>query len=84
MLKGITQAVILLSVLGAILFGAAGRIDWIMAWAYLIIHLSSIIIILFLGDPNTLFVRTHKEEKPKRWDVMLVGLFFFTLPYLSL
>jgi len=83
MLKGITQAVILLSVLGAILFGAAGRLDWIMAWAYLIIHLSSIIIILFLGDPNMLFVRTHKEEKPKRWDVMLVGLSFFFYSPLS-
>jgi protein-S-isoprenylcysteine O-methyltransferase Ste14 len=76
MLKIIIQAAIFILVPAGILFCAAGRLDWGMAWAYLSIHLSSIIIILFVSDPEMLSVRTHKEEKPQRWDFFLVGLSF--------
>jgi len=55
-----------------------------MAWAYLSIHASSIVVILLLGDPKMLSIRTHKEERAKRWDVVLVSLSFLFYSPLSL
>jgi protein-S-isoprenylcysteine O-methyltransferase Ste14 len=83
MLKIIIAAGIFILAPAGILFGAAGRLDWGIALAYLGIHLSSIIVILFVGDPELLSVRTHKEEKPQRWDVFLVGLSFLFYTPLS-
>ena len=83
MLKIILQAGVFILPAAGILFVASGCLDWLMAWAYLSIHITSIIIILFLGDPTMLLIRSKKEESPKRWDVILVGLSFFFYTPLS-
>ena len=83
LIKILLQAMIFVFAPASILFVAAGRLDWVMAWAYLGIHASSIIVILFLGDPEMLFVRSQKEEKAKRWDVALVGFSFLSYTPLS-
>ncbi len=72
MLRAAIQVIIYLFIHAVILFGSAGRIDWVMAWIYLFIHAASIIIIFYLGDTEMIQIRSHKEKGVKRWDKVLV------------
>ena len=76
MLRATIQVIIYLFIHAVILFGSAGRIDWVMAWMYLFIHAASVIIIFCLGDTEMIQIRSHKEKGVKRWDKVLVIISF--------
>jgi protein-S-isoprenylcysteine O-methyltransferase Ste14 len=76
MIRLIAMTTVYLAVMGGLIFGAAGRLDWPMAWAYLVILLASTIVLLSLGDREMLFVRAGKEKGAKTWDQFLANVSF--------
>jgi len=72
MLRPTIHAIIYFFIHAVILFGSAGRIDWVMAWLYLFIHAASAVVLFFLGDEEMIQIRSSKEEGVKRWDKVLV------------
>ncbi|MBW8039618.1 MAG: isoprenylcysteine carboxylmethyltransferase family protein [Planctomycetes bacterium] len=76
MIKIISRTVAFLAIMGGLLFGSAGRLDWLMGWAYLAVLTTSTITILALGNREMLLVRAGKEKGTKKWDPFLAGLSF--------
>jgi protein-S-isoprenylcysteine O-methyltransferase Ste14 len=64
------------AVMGVLLFGAAGRLDWPMAWAYIVIMIALTVALLALGDREMLLVRAGKEKGAKTWDQFLALISF--------
>jgi len=79
MIKLVVATAIYLTVMGGFLFGAAGRLDWPMAWAYILILIVSSVILLVIGDREMLLIRAGKERRAKKWDPFLakVSLLLF-------
>lgn len=77
MIRIVIMTVIYIAVMGGLLFGAAGRLDWPMAWAYLVILTVSTVALLVLGDREMLLVRARKEKGAKTWDPFLANISFF-------
>jgi len=65
-----------LAVMGGFVFGAAGRLDWPMGWAYMVILAVSTVFLLALGDREMLLVRAGKEKGAKRCDRFLAMVSF--------
>jgi protein-S-isoprenylcysteine O-methyltransferase Ste14 len=61
-------------VIGAILFGAAGRLDWTWGWVYLAICLASTLVNAWFlrANPELIAERGQPGEMP-RWDRLLGG-----------
>ena len=76
MTRVLIRTVTFLAIIGALLFGSAGRIDWLMGWAYLAILTALSITILMLGNREMLLVRAGKEKGTKKWDPTIAGLSF--------
>ena len=76
MIKLTAMTSIYLAFMGVLLFGAAGRLDWPMAWAYMAILAVSTVFLLALGDREMLFVRAGKEKGAKKWDRFLAMVSF--------
>jgi len=76
MIKLVAMTAIYIAVMGAFLFGSAGRLDWPMAWAYLFILTISSVALLVYGDREMLFARANKEKAAKTWDPLLAGVSF--------
>ena len=76
MIRVVVMTVVYLAVMGGLLFGAAGRLDWPMAWAYLVILAVSTVALLALGDREMLLVRAGKEKGAKTWDPFLANVSF--------
>jgi protein-S-isoprenylcysteine O-methyltransferase Ste14 len=76
MIRIVVMTVIYLAVMGGLLFGAAGRLDWPMAWAYMVILTASTVALLVLGDREMLLVRARKEKGAKTWDQFLANVSF--------
>ncbi len=76
MLRATIQAIIYFFIHAVILFGSAGRIDWVMAWMYFFIHAASVVILFCLGDAEMIQIRSSKEKGVKRWDKVLVIIAF--------
>jgi protein-S-isoprenylcysteine O-methyltransferase Ste14 len=76
MIKIVLMTVIYIAVMGGLLFGAAGRLDWPMAWTYLVILSASTVALLVYGDRDMLFARANKEKGAKTWDPFLAGVAF--------
>jgi len=76
MIKLAAMTSIYLAVMGGLLFGAAGRLDWPMAWAYMVVLIASTVALLVLGDREMLFVRAGKEKGAKTWDQILAKVSF--------
>ena len=82
------QIAVMFFVIGVVLFGAAGRLDWIWGWAYLGIYLASTLV-------NGWFLRRNAELVAERgrpgempaWDKALGGLWslaqFVLLPLVA-
>jgi protein-S-isoprenylcysteine O-methyltransferase Ste14 len=77
MTKVLIRTVVFLAIIGAILFGSAGRLNWFMGWAYLAILTTSSIIIIVLGDREMLLVRAGREKGTTKWDSFLAPYSFF-------
>ena len=67
---------VFLAVIGGLLFGAAGRLDWPMGWAYMAILIASTVVLLAFGDREMLLVRAGKEKGAKTWDQILAKVSF--------
>jgi protein-S-isoprenylcysteine O-methyltransferase Ste14 len=76
MIRLVVMTSIYIAVMGGLLFGAAGRLDWPMAWAYLVILTVSTIALLVYGDREMLLVRANKEKGAKTWDPFLANVSF--------
>lgn len=72
--KIIVRLLIYAIILGAILFLSAGRVDWVMGWAWLVIHTAVIMTstLIFPIDPELADERTHIKEGVKQWDKIIV------------
>jgi protein-S-isoprenylcysteine O-methyltransferase Ste14 len=60
---------------GALVFGGAGRLDWVWAWAYIAIYLASIAVnatLLLRASPEMIAERGRPAEF-KRWDAVISG-----------
>jgi protein-S-isoprenylcysteine O-methyltransferase Ste14 len=64
-----------LAVEGALVFGGAGRLDWVWAWAYLAIYLASIAVnaTLLLGTSPEMVAERGRPAEFKRWDAIVSG-----------
>ena len=76
MIKLIIMTTVYLVVMGGLLFGAAGRLDWPMGWTYMAILIVSTVALLVLGDRDMLMVRAGKEKGAKTWDQILAKVSF--------
>jgi protein-S-isoprenylcysteine O-methyltransferase Ste14 len=76
MIKIVVATIIYLTVMGGFVFGAAGRLDLPMAWAYMVILIVSTIVLLVFGDRDMLLVRAGKEKGAKTWDQFLAKVSF--------
>ncbi len=76
MIKIISRTVAFLVIMAVLIFGAAGRLDWLMGWAYLAILTALSITILVLGNRDMLLVRAGKEKGTKKWDPFLAPFSF--------
>jgi protein-S-isoprenylcysteine O-methyltransferase Ste14 len=76
MIKLAAMTSIYLAVMGGLLFGAAGRLDWPMAWAYMVILIASTVALIAFGDRDMLMVRAGKEKGAKTWDQFLAKVSF--------
>ena len=76
MTRVLIRTVVFLAIIAVLLFGSAGRLDWLMGWAYLAILTASSIIIIVLGDREMLLVRAGREKGTTKWDPIIAGLAF--------
>ena len=76
MTRVLIRTVAFLAIMGVFLFGSAGRLDWLMGWAYLAILYALSITILVFGNREMLLVRAGKEKGIKKWDPFLALLPF--------
>jgi protein-S-isoprenylcysteine O-methyltransferase Ste14 len=76
MIKLAAMTSIYLAIMGGFLFSAAGRLDWPMAWAYMVVLIASTVVLLVLGDREMLLVRAGKEKGAKKWDRFLAKVSF--------
>lgn len=76
MTRVLIRTVTFLAIIGALLFGSAGRLDWLMGWAYLAILTASSITILVFGNRDMLLVRAGIEKGTTKWDPIIAGLAF--------
>ncbi len=83
------QIAILISIQAAILFLAAGRLDWAWAWVFLGIYLVGVSInsvFMIRSNPGTLAERGHAQET-RGWDKLVGGLWslvqFLILPVVA-
>ena len=76
-LKGLVMLVVTLVILGAILFGSAGRLDWVMGWAFIGILMACVmvnIVVLVKTNPDVIEERMSRPKDVKRWDVVLSSI----------
>lgn len=72
------RAALGISILLALLFWPAGRLDWLMGWVYVGAYLTSVSLAfayMKLADPELLEERTRRRPGAKGWDRVLVVLF---------
>lgn len=73
----LSQTTVTFFILGSILFISAGRLDWLEAWAFLIVYfLISLIGAFWMLRSNPELTRERDRPGPnvKRWDNLLVGI----------
>jgi protein-S-isoprenylcysteine O-methyltransferase Ste14 len=76
-MQALLQPAVLLPILGALLFGAAGHLDWVMGWAVLIAYLVGLALtnlLVIVHDPGLARERAHTPATAKQWDRRLTQL----------
>ncbi len=84
MLRAFTQISLFYVSFAAILFGAAGHMNWPMAWVFLGVHLLLTVATMLLMDPELIDERTRIRPGIKRWDFALASLSVLLLFPISL
>jgi len=72
--KRLLQVVIQFLLLGVILFVAAGRLDWVWAWAYIGVCVGVLAVNTLVLPPELIAERGQPRENVKRWDKAIAGL----------
>ena len=69
-------------VLGLLLFGLSGRLDWVQGWAWLIANLIALLIgvIVVPKDPEMLHERTTMKQDAKNWDKVIATILSVCTP----
>jgi protein-S-isoprenylcysteine O-methyltransferase Ste14 len=57
----------------AVLFGAAGRLDWTMGWAFVGVYAVGGMVISAFMEPELIAERTKIKPDARTWDTMLMG-----------
>jgi protein-S-isoprenylcysteine O-methyltransferase Ste14 len=76
MLKWFRATLIGMLIIGLLLFIAAGRMDWLWGWVYLLSYLVIGIVTWLVVDPDLLqerLTRRHADQKP--WDRVWLGIY---------
>jgi protein-S-isoprenylcysteine O-methyltransferase Ste14 len=79
MLRGAFQTTVTLAILAALLFGAAGRVDWPMAWAFLAVYLAFCIVGFAVLPAALIAERSKLHPGGTRSDLELAGTFLVLL-----
>jgi protein-S-isoprenylcysteine O-methyltransferase Ste14 len=61
----------------AILFGTAGRLDWVMGWVVVGVYLvwtAATALAIIPTNPEMLLERTRPKEGTKKWDMVILGI----------
>ncbi|MBN1283844.1 MAG: isoprenylcysteine carboxylmethyltransferase family protein [Anaerolineae bacterium] len=67
----VIRNIIFVAVQGGILFASAGRLDWGIAWVFLIVHGVVVLIPMLVIDPDLAVERVRVKENVKGWDKAL-------------
>jgi protein-S-isoprenylcysteine O-methyltransferase Ste14 len=72
--RRVIQVLLQFALIGVLLFGSAGRLDWGWAWAYLGVSAGVLICNLRILPPELIAERGRGGEGIKRWDKVLTGI----------
>lgn len=76
--RRLLQLLIFIVIQAAILFGASGRVNWLMAWVYLGVYVGLIAVnalVLLPRDPELIAERGRVAENAKGWDRLIAVLY---------
>jgi protein-S-isoprenylcysteine O-methyltransferase Ste14 len=76
-MKRMLQVVFTMLLQAAILFISAGRLDWVMAWAYLGVYVGIVAVnavVILPRNPELIAERGQTKENTKGWDKLLTSL----------
>lgn len=76
--RRLLQLLIFIVIQAAILFGASGRLNWLMAWVYLGVYVGLIAVnalVLLPRDPELIAERGRVAENAKGWDRLIAVLY---------
>jgi len=73
----LARTVLAVPCIGAIIFWAAGTMNWLNAWVYLVWYLVVSVVAVFVTDPSLLAERTgsRRVKGQKDWDKVLMGIY---------
>jgi len=60
-------------IMGIILFVSSGRLDWAMAWAFLIISCGYVLFAMLVMSPSEIEKRMESPKRAKKWDPMITA-----------
>ncbi|MGD8454994.1 MAG: isoprenylcysteine carboxylmethyltransferase family protein [Anaerolineales bacterium] len=86
-LRMLIQLTISALVLSAFLFLFAGRVNWPLAWIYIVVWLSTkyiFILVLAKRNPSLLLERSHEHKNRQRWDkpIQTLNVFFSLIAFI--
>ncbi len=76
-IKRMVQVAAIIVLQGAILFISAGRLDWVMAWVYVLVYFAVVgfnSLVLIPRNPDLIAERGQPQQNVKSWDKTLSGL----------
>lgn len=77
-LKRLLQVSAFIAILAVLLFVPAGRVDWVMGWAFIGVYVVGVLLTAaYVGriNPDLIEERTQVKEGTKGWDRVLTNLF---------
>jgi hypothetical protein len=77
MVRRVIQLAFMLLIFAASLFLTSGRLDWIMAWAYLALYVGMIVATGMVMERDLIAERSRIGEGTKDWDRVLGSLSIF-------
>ncbi len=78
----LARTVLFVPFIGAIVFAAAGTLNWLNGWVYVIWYLVVSVAAVFLTDPALLAERSHsrRAKGQKGWDKAILGTYGLLMP----
>jgi len=77
-LKRLLSILLLILIMDAFLFGAAGRLDWFGAWLLTGLYLAFLIVVVVwtsLKAPGLMEERSHRAANVKSWDKVITNIY---------